>query len=149
MTGIDWDVELQKIEREYDGLPPQPSADQLRVKRLAEQRKKEQESARAAAIGGWARLLLVAGLAAAIPWWPYAHDCGMPLAGYLGAVAAVFVGAVWVAGCTWQRRLPVAHTLAITLFVAALAYGAFETLPRMGYVRIGAGPAPAWRCTLR
>ena len=40
MSEIDWNVELRKIEREYDGLPPEPSANALRARRAAELRER-------------------------------------------------------------------------------------------------------------
>jgi hypothetical protein len=33
---VDWNAELRKIEHEFDGLPPEPSAAQLKAKRAAE-----------------------------------------------------------------------------------------------------------------
>ena len=80
MTEIDWNVELRKIEREYDGLPPEPSAAKLRAERAAEQRRRERAAATLAFFGAWARLLLVGALGASLLWWPYGRTCGIDLA---------------------------------------------------------------------
>jgi len=38
MGEINWLTELRKIEREFDGLPPEPTPMELRARRAAEQR---------------------------------------------------------------------------------------------------------------
>lgn len=149
MTGIDWNVELRKIEREYDGLPPEASESELRAKRLAERLEREERDQRTATIGAWARLVLVVAMAAALPWWPYAHDCGAGLYGYLAIGFVMTCGALWVVTATWRHRLALPHSLGIMLLVAALGFSAAQVLPRLGYVSISGVQASGWRCPAR
>lgn len=149
MTGMDWNVELRKIEREYDGLPPEASESELRAKRLAEKLEREEREERVAAIGAWARLLLVAALSAALPWWPYAHECGIGLYGYVALGGVMACGALWVMTATWRHRLAIPHSLGIVLLIAALAFSAAQVLPRLGYASIPGVPASGWRCAVR
>ena len=37
MSEVDWKTKLREIEREYDGLPPEPPPSVIRTKKLAEQ----------------------------------------------------------------------------------------------------------------
>ena len=145
MSEIDWNVMLRRIEREYDGLPPEPSPADLRAQKAAAARAREEQ--RVAGIGAWLRMLLVAALAASLYWWPNAHACGLDLATFLSAETMVVVGALWVASFTFQHRLAITHTIAVALLVAGLALVAVQLLPRTGYatfaaVRVDGG----WRC---
>src|SRR4051812_9938326 len=115
MADIDWNVELRKIEREYDGLPTEPAADQVRLKRAAEKRARDQQEATNAMIGGSIRLVLVALLAAAATFWPYPNRCGGGLFIYLWVDAVLFAGAIWVVAYTWRWRQPRMHVMAIAL----------------------------------
>ena len=146
MSEIDWNVELRKIEREYDGLPPEPSANALRARRAAELRERQEAAERIALVGGWARLVLVTTLAVALYWWPHARGCGLDLAAFLGAEAMVAVGGLWVAVFTWRHRLATGHTLALVLLIAGLARVAVQTLPRLGYATFAGVPADGWLC---
>ena len=38
---INWNTELRKVERELAGLPPEPSADQVRAWRLEDQQEQK------------------------------------------------------------------------------------------------------------
>ena len=139
MSEIDWNVMLRRIEREYDGLPPEPSPADLRAQKAAAARAREAQ--RAAAVGAWLRMLLVAALAASLYWWP------TDLATCLSAETMVVVGALWVASFTFQHRLAITHTIAVALLVAGLALVSVQLLPRAGYatfaaVRVDGG----WRC---
>src|SRR5688500_11116997 len=106
MSDIDWNVELKNIERQYSGLPPEPTPEQLRVKRAAEQREKDRKNQQAAAVGAWTRLFFVAALAAAVNFWPYARACGAGLFAYLSAAALIIAGGLWVGVWTWRGRMP-------------------------------------------
>ena len=148
MSEIDWKTELRKIEREYDGLPPEPSPALARAQKAAALRAKQQTQERFALVAAWARLLLVAGLAAALWWWPYAHACGVDLGAFLGAQGMVLVGGIWAAVYTWRHRLALTHGVAVLLAVAGLALLTVQVLPRAGYARISGVQADAWRCAL-
>jgi hypothetical protein len=53
-------------------------------------------------IGLWARVALGVSLGGLITQWPYLHSCGLPLAGYLGAVTMVMVAGAWGAVVSWN-----------------------------------------------
>jgi len=142
MSGINWNVELKKIEREFDGLPPVPSQGAVNARRAAERSAQQRKEAHAAAIGTWARLALVIGLAGALQFWPYARACGLGLYGYMGAELLIAAGGLWVVAWTWRWRMVWTHGVALLLVIAALALVAAEVLPRVGYA---AQPAQ-WRC---
>ncbi|HET7459546.1 MAG TPA: hypothetical protein VFJ74_17980 [Gemmatimonadaceae bacterium] len=146
MSEIDWNVELRKIEREFDGLPPEPSPSALRAQKEAELRARQRAAQRVALAGAWARLILVAALAGALWWWPNAHACDLDLAGFLAAEAMVVVGGLWIAAFTWRHRLAFSHGVALALFVAGLSLVAVQVLPRLGYATVAGVNASGWRC---
>lgn len=93
-------------------------------------------------IGLWARVALGALLGALITQWPYPKGCGIPLAGYLGAVGSVLVAGTWIAAVSWQRRSAAAHAVAFLLLLWAIALAAERVLPRVGY----AAERASWTC---
>lgn len=141
MSDIDWKTELKKIEREYDGLPPEPSPAVQRMKREAEQAARDRVSRRWVIV----RLIPVLALCVAILFWPYYARCGAELAGYLGAIAAMMAGGLWIASLTWKHRMPATHAIAIAVLIWGLAMTAREVLPREGYARPDAERA-SWKC---
>ena len=143
---IDWNVELRKISREYDGLPPETTPARVRAERVAELRAREREAALGALVATWARVLLVGALAVSLLWWPYGRDCGLPLAAFGGAAAMLVIGGAWAAGCAWRRRLAVPHVAAIALMVGGLALVASESVPRLGYGSLDWVATSGWRC---
>jgi hypothetical protein len=144
---IDWKAELRKYEREFDGLPPEPTPQEVRAQRLAAIAQKEREERDGAAFAAWMRLMLVVSLAAAIRLWPYPRACGMGLVFYLVAVAAIVIGGVWVAMYAWRYRLGRTHTLAFLMTLWGLGLVASETLPRTGYARPSAATPAQWGCS--
>jgi len=146
MSEIDWPVELRKLEREFEGLPPEPSPARVRARREAERRAQERRTTRARMLGAMARLLLVAALGGALSAWPYPHGCGPGLFAYLGAEAVVVVGGLWVAWSTWSYRMAKAHVAAMVLVLCGLALIAAQVLPRIGYAKVDAKNPPRWWC---
>jgi hypothetical protein len=146
MSEIDWPLELRKLEREFDGLPPEPSPARVRARREAERRAQERRAARVRMLGATARLLLVAALAGALGAWPYVRACGPGLFAYLGAEAVVVVGGLWVAWSTWSYRLAKTHAAAMVLVLCGLALITAEVLPRIGYAKVDAKHPPRWWC---
>lgn len=150
MGEIDWNAELRKIEREFDGLPPTPSAAERRAKQEAERRAQHGATRRASGIseggetvaGAAGRLMLVLALAVAINFWPYARSCGMGLYVFLGAELALVLGALWTASYTWRGRLAKGHAVAMIVLLWAFVLVAAQVLPRVGYARASA----AWTC---
>lgn len=145
MAEINWNTELRKIEREFNGLPPEPSPSQLRAQRVAEQRAQLRKDERAAAIGVWARLSLVGILGLALNFWPYPRECGAGLFGYMTAEALIVTGGLWVAACTWRHRMPRVHILCGLVVLAGLGLLEIEVLPRIGYAKTST-PA-GWSCS--
>jgi hypothetical protein len=139
MSEIDWKTELRKVEREFSGLPPEPTAEELREWRLAEEQEQRRRDEVNGAVAAWTRLFLVIALAGGLYFWPYARSCGAGLYGYVGAEVAVIVGGIWVAMYSWRRRTPWAHATAVLMLLVGVALVGAEVLPRTGY----ANPDPA------
>jgi hypothetical protein len=136
---------LKKIEREFDGLPPEPSPASTRAKMESGRHKLEQRQQKEAAIGVYIRLVLVLALGSSIVYWPYSRSCGATLFMYLSSVSLVVIGGLWTAASTWQNRMPRTHLLSMAIILWGLTLSALEVLPRAGY----ALPDPAravWRC---
>ena len=137
----DWKTKLREIEREYDGLPPEPSPSAQKAKRMAEQAARDRVSRRWVLV----RMALVLALSVAIVFWPYYARCGWELSGYLAAISTVALGGLWIAQLSWQHRMPITHALSMLVVVWGLAVAARETLPRIGYAKPDAARA-TWRC---
>ena len=97
---------------------------------------------RRAAFFTWLRLLLGLALGVGITQWPYMRGCGVPLFGYLVAVAGVAVAGLWSAVSSWRSRSALAHTLSVALFCWGGVLAAREVLPRVGYAKTTAN----WFC---
>lgn len=147
MSHIDWTTELRKVEREFSGLPPEPSPLIAKARREAERREQERKDARGAAFGTWIRLGLVLALAGGVYLWPYARACGVGLFTYIGAETLIAVGGVWLGVLTWRYRMSRAHLLALTIVLWGVALIAAQVLPRVGYSRVDPAHPPRWSCT--
>ena len=146
MSEIDWNVELRKVEREFDGLPPALSPAEVRAKLAAEREELRKQNATGNAVVTWARLLLVVSLIVALKSWPYARDCGLGLFAYVATEVVILVGALWVATCTWRHRMAKTHALAMMLVLGALGLLEIEILPRVGYATISGAKPVRVRC---
>jgi hypothetical protein len=151
VSEINWSVELRKIEREYDGLPPVPvkpaarSRTQIRLQKVQEIMAKGRFEERLAIVGLWGRLILVGALGTSLYWWPYGHDCGFPLVAFLVAQVMVIVGGVTLAVRTWQDRQVWPFAASALFVVIAWTVVALYTLPRLGYATVPSGTA-GWIC---
>lgn len=148
MSQVNWAVELRNIERQFSGLPPEPSPEAQRAKRAAEQRERERKNQQSVAFGAWIRLGFVAALAIGLQSWPYPRACGPWLFGYTAAGMLIVAGGLWVAAWTWRGRMARAHGLAMTIVLWGLIVLAAVVLPRTGYLRSDApaSPRPGWLC---
>ena len=146
MTQIDWKSELRKVERQFEGLPPEPTAEELRSWRLEAEREQRRRDELNGAAGAWTRLSLVGALAAGLYFWPYARVCGAGLYGLLGAELAVVIGGLWVAIYAWRRRTPRAHGVAFALALVGASLIAAEMMPRIGYARPDASRPSRMSC---
>jgi hypothetical protein len=142
----DWSTQLKKIEREFDGLPPEPSPAFKKMQSEEERRAQERAQQRAAMIGAGARLILVFALFGALIIWPYANDCGAGWFGYVGAQAVIVAGGLWVAFTTWRYRLPKMHALSLLIILVGLVLIAAEVLPRTGYASVDPKNPPQLWC---
>lgn len=142
----DWSTQLKKIEREFEGLPPEPSPAYKKLQSEEERRAKERAAQRAALIGVFARLILVAAVGVALLFWPYEKSCGLGLSGFLGAEVVIIVGGVWIGVTTWRYRLPRMHVVSLAITLAGLILIASEVLPRVGYAAVDPRNAPSFSC---
>ena len=146
MPQDDWSVQLKKIEREFEGLPPEPSPAFKKLQSEEQRRAQERAQQRTAMIGGGARLVLVGALGVALAFWPYENSCGSGLVGYLAVEIVIIVGGLWVAISTWRARLPRMHILSLLIVLAGLVLVATEVLPRVGYAAVDPKNPPHFSC---
>ena len=146
MSGINWAVELKKIDREFSGLPPVPSAESVRAKRAAEHRTGERKRQNVAEFGVWMRLTVVMILVGSVNFWPYARACGVGLFGFLAAGSLIVAGGLWVSGLTFKHRMPRAHAASLIVVLWGLVLVADEVLPRTGYAHTDPLNPPRWSC---
>ncbi len=146
MSDIDWSVELRKIEREFDGFPPEPTRTQISLQKIREITAKQRFNERLAVAGTWTRLELVGALAASLFWWPYGHRCGIPLLTFLFSNAMVVVGGASLAVRGWRERLVWVFSGSALCVVLAWTIVALHVLPRLGYSPAG-GTSTAWSCS--
>lgn len=152
MSDIDWNVELRKIVREYDGLPPERSRTQIRLQKIQEIVARDRALGRLndqlTVVAFWVRYVLVGVLTLSLFWWPYGHRCGFPLVAFLLANVIVIAAGLVLAVETFREQMVRAFILS-TLFVAtAWTVIAVHTLPRLGYNPLGATHI-AWSCTAK
>jgi hypothetical protein len=84
-------------------------------------------------IGVWVRVLLGLALGMMMGGWPYLRTCGLPLAGYLGAVVTVILSGGWAASAAWKYRAGLAHVVSLIIMFYGILLAAAELLPRTGY----------------
>lgn len=92
--------------------------------------------------GLWGRAALGVVLGVMMTGWPYFRECGLPLFGYLCAVAAVVVAGGWIAVTAWKLRSGIVHIVGLVLLFWGLVLTADELLPRAGY----AAAQATWQC---
>jgi len=141
----DWDKELAAIDRAIERQPQaQPPAAALPGAKLpaASPAIGPAPPGRGATTMAWARVLLVALLGLAMPFWPYGKGCGVGLFAYLAAAGVVVLGGIWAAVWTWHRRRPLGHVVALLVTLWGIGLIMAEVLPRVGYAK-----QPArWTC---
>ena len=147
LSEINWALELKKIEREFDGLPPEPSPIEQRQKRQAERRERQRQDAVGASFGVYFRLTLVVSLGISLVCWPYDVTCGAMLYGYLATVVVLVVGGMWTALATFTYQMPWRHLMALLIVLWGMWLGAAEVLPRIGYASPSPTRTTTWSCT--
>jgi hypothetical protein len=154
VSDIDWNSELRKIVREYDGLhPEQPRVPrprrsprtEFRLARIQEIKDRNRLYERLSVIGIWVRFVLVGALTISLFWWPYGRDCGFGLGAFLGSNAMAIVAGLALAARTWRDRAPWPFTGALLFVALAWTVIALSTLPRLGYPPSGMA-MHGWYC---
>jgi hypothetical protein len=146
VSQTDWDRELKRIEREFEGSSPDPIIRLDNSRKAAARHAKGETKARAGALAVWVRVALVVGLAVGMYFWPYARTCGLGLFSYMGAATLVGAGALWAATSSWEARLARAHGASMLMLIVALALLASQILPRVGYAIVDPASPPTWVC---
>ena len=153
----DWDAELKKIDKQLESISdnaliPAPAKGAPPAAKAAV----AQQHATTKTWPAFVRLALASALAVGILFWPYPSSCGLGLAGYGAAIAAVTVGGLWSSVWTWRHRTARAHVLSLLLVGWGLVLGTMEVLPRVGYAKADSArpegfscvaPAPAAKAT--
>ena len=150
MTGPprDWDKELAEIDKVIAKQPiggPKPAAPGAAAGLPAPRAAAAPPVARGRdALGGWVRVLLGVAVAAGVAVaWPYRHNCGIPLYGYLAASAGVFLAGLWGAVAGWKRRMGLAHVIALLVTLTGAVLVAKAVLDRSGYPKVPS----TWSCS--
>jgi hypothetical protein len=162
MPDRDWNKELAKVDKQLASLSdeellgpsvqppakggaaaPRGKAAPVAAQPAAPARGSERKTS---AFGVYARFVLALALGAAMIVWPYENRCGVGLAGYLAALAALLAAGVWSAVWTWRHRAPRAHTLSLIIILYGLVLGSLDVLPRIGYGKPDARHPATWTC---
>lgn len=157
MTERDWDAELRKIDQEMAKAANRPAPPAAALPASAPSAPLSLPSAAPSAaplgavpttttFGVYARLTLAVALGVAIIFWPYVARCGLGLAAYLGAVAAVVISGAWSAVWTFKHRAARAHLLSLLLVLWGLVLAGLDVLPRVGYAIPTAEHPATWSC---
>lgn len=164
MTDRDWDAELRKIDQEMAKAAsrpaPAPSAPGAAASAPAAAPMRSPMSIpnnvpvgapfgtapATSNFGVYARLTLAVVLGVAIIFWPYVARCGLGLAAYLGAVAAVVISGAWSATWTFRHRAARAHLLSLLLVLWGLVLAGLDVLPRIGYAKPTVEHPASWNC---
>jgi len=158
MTERDWDAELRKIDQEMAKAAnrPAPAAPPAAAPSAPVSAPMSLPSGAPAApfgtapatssFGVYARLTLAVALGVAIIFWPYVARCGLGLAAYLGAVAAVVISGAWSAVWTFRHRAGRAHLLSLLLVLWGLVLAGLDVLPRVGYAKPTVEHPATWSC---
>lgn len=145
----DWDKEMAEIDKIMAKAPAAQLAPGKAVAAApsggAPPRSAAPASApvtRGGAFSTWLRVGLGVALAAGMTQWPYFHACGPSLFLYLGAIGVVGLSGLWGMVSSWRRRMGIAHSFALAVFLWGLVLAAASVLPRIGYAKLGA----VWMC---
>lgn len=161
MTDRDWDAELRKIDQEMAkaasrpapaaapplaAAPSAPMSAPMSLPSGAPMAAPLGAAPATTSFGVYARLTLAVALGVAIIFWPYVARCGVGLAAYLGAVAAVVVSGAWSAVWTFRHRAGRAHFLSLLLVLWGLVLAGLDVLPRIGYAKPTTEHPATWSC---
>jgi hypothetical protein len=128
-------------DRDHRPRGKAPSPDPVTQRSLPRARPNEAPT-RGDTVALWARVILGIVFGGVMTQWPYPHGCGLPLLGYLGAVAMVLVTGAWIAVASWRLRNEAVHILALVILFWGIVLAAEQVLPRIGY----AAERASWGC---
>jgi len=131
----DWDKELAAIDKVMAKAPAQLPAQGGAGPPAGRPAAPVDGVGRGAAFFTWLRVMLAVLVAAAMTQWPYSYACGLHLFAYLGAVGGVIAAGLWSSVTSWERRLGLAHAIALLVTLWGLVLAAAQILPRIGYAR--------------
>ena len=139
---------VDRLLAQLPGLPGEPHVSAARSRPAGQSTTpvslaRSDSASQSQLIGVWARVLL--GLAVGVTigaGWPYPRTCGMPLAGYLGAVVTIILSGAWGASAAWKYRASLAHIVSLFIIFYGIVLAAAELLPRTGY----ASDHAVWQC---
>ena len=146
MATKDWDKELAKIDKALEGVADEQLFPTAAARTPAERAAIVEKQSRTSTLGVFSRLVLATALGVGMVFWPYSARCGIGLAGYLAAVAAVVGAGVWTSVWSWRHRSATGHVLSLLLILWGLILGAAEVLPRIGYGKPSTDHPAAWTC---
>jgi putative flippase GtrA len=147
MSDRNWDAELKKIDQQMERVSDEALFPSKAAASPAAKAQVADVQRTTSTFGVFARLSLAVALGVGMVFWPYAARCGLGLAGYLAAVAALVVSGVWSSVWTWRHRAARAHTLSLLLVLWGLILGAIDVLPRVGYAIPTAAHPAGWTCS--
>ena len=146
MSPTNWDKDLAKIDKQLESISDEALFPTKGKASPATREANAEKQRTTSTLGVVARLTLATALAVAIVFWPYDARCGLQLAYYLAAVAAVTASGVWSAVWSWRHHSGRAHTLSLLLVGWGLVLGAMEILPRTGYATPTDLRPATWTC---
>ena len=141
-----WDEELARIDKQLESMADETLLPTSAAKTADGKAAVRAQQGRTRTLGVLARLTLAVALGVGMLFWPYEARCGLGLAGYLAAVAAVIGSGVWSAVWSWRHRAPRAHLLSLLIALWGLTLGAAEILLRSGYARPDPSRPTGWLC---
>jgi hypothetical protein len=146
MAANNWDRELAKIDKQLESISDEALMPTKEAKTPAAKAQVKEKQDKTSTLGVMLRLVLAVTLGVAMLFWPYEARCGVGLAAYLGAVAAVVGAGVWTSIWTWRHRTGKAHLLSMLLILWGGVLGAIEILPRVGYAKPNPAHPAEWVC---
>jgi hypothetical protein len=93
------------------------------------------------------RVLVSAGIVAALLYWPYPSRCGAQLVYYLALVGALALTGLWTSVAAWRHRAAFVHVLGLVTVTGAAVLAAREVLPKTGYALPTVEHPAAWSCS--
>jgi hypothetical protein len=163
MADPNWERELADLDRRLGSIPDRaPSGAPSTARALPASAPASTASAAerrtlgtpAPAPRGWRtqlalllRVLVSAGIVAALLYWPYPSRCGAQLVYYLALVGALALTGLWTSVAAWRHRAAFVHLLGLVTVTGAAVLAAREVLPKTGYAIPTVAHPASWSCS--